>query len=77
MIFVWCNFIAIVIGFVIGAIVKRYCNVVYKGPSSTKIQKQYIKDERTGQWYHFVPEPHVCPPSVNIYEFDHSDDESE
>lgn len=49
-------------------------NAICKGPSSSSIQRHIFYDNLSNKYYKFEPITHVCPPSINIDEFDHSDD---
>lgn len=57
-----------ILGLIIGFAVQKNLQL-RKGPSSTSVQQiTYSKDHK------FVPVIHVCPPSINPNDYEHSDD---
>lgn len=63
MILIW-----FIIGLIIGFLLQSLINT-QKGPSSTSVQQiTYSKDHK------FIPVIHVCPPSVNPDDYEHSTD---
>jgi len=70
-------FLGSLIGFFLGYVVKRWRSSVHKGPSSTKIQQQIYYDSEQKKCYQFTPIIHVCPPSVQVGELDHSSDDDD
>ena len=45
-----------------------------KGPSSKKVIRTIFHDKLSNQHYRFEPVTHVCPPSVDVDELEHSED---
>ena len=60
--------IALVFGVIVGALYKRLCTSVIKGPSSSSVQRVTFSDT-----HRFEPEIFVCPPSIDPDAFEHSD----
>ena len=67
--------LGLLIGLALGFVARCFSNVVYKGPSSSSIQKQIFSSN--GKCYRLHPIPHVCPPSIDTTLLDHSSDEME
>lgn len=46
--------------------------IVAKGPNSQKITQKTFYDEKTKKYHKFSVVTHICPPSINVDEFEHS-----
>lgn len=66
------------LGVLLGVIIIRFTKTsINKGPNSNLIQNIVYFDEKTNKHYKFRPITYVCPPSINVHELEHSDDEDE
>ncbi len=73
-------FYRIIFGLCIGVLAGYVClnlttKRIAKGPNSTQVRKQIYYDKYSEKYYQFEPITHVCPPSINIDELEHSDSE--
>jgi len=68
--------IGLLFGFAFGFLLKFFLKQPPKGPSSRKVKKTTYYDKKSDQHYRFHPVTHICPPSINVDDFEHSDDES-
>ena len=67
--------LGLLLGGVLGGILLKKVPQVYKGPNSAHIKNTIYLDKDSNQYYQFDPIPHICPPSCNIDNLEHSEDD--
>ena len=72
--------VRILLGLVIGCIIgilftKLSHKPITKGPNSSHIRRHVFHDQIHNKYYKFEPVTHVCPPSIDVTEYEHSESE--
>ena len=67
--------IVVIVGLLIGYILKRRTYQVYKGPSSSSVKRKMYTD-KIGN-YQLEPEIYVCPSTIDPTDYSHSDDSND